>query len=55
MAPPAPHGRSSALRLGWMMGLEPTTPGTTIRCSNRLSYIHHAGKEGLYQTDARPV
>ena len=22
------------------MGLEPTTPGTTIRCSNRLSYIH---------------
>ena len=23
------------------MGLEPTTLGTTIRCSNRLSYIHH--------------
>ncbi len=22
------------------MGLEPTTPGTTIRCSNQLSYIH---------------
>ena len=23
------------------MGLEPTTLGTTIRCSNQLSYIHH--------------
>ena len=26
--------------LGWKMGLEPTTPGTTIQCSNQLSYIH---------------
>lgn len=25
---------------GWKMGLEPTTLGTTNRCSNRLSYIH---------------
>jgi hypothetical protein len=25
---------------GWMMGLEPTTFGTTIRRSNRLSYNH---------------
>ncbi len=23
------------------MGLEPTTLGTTIRCSNQLSYMHH--------------
>ena len=26
--------------LGWVIGLEPTTPGTTIRCSNQLSYTH---------------
>ncbi len=25
---------------GWMMGLEPTTLGTTNRCSNQLSYNH---------------
>ena len=23
------------------MGFEPTTPGTTIQCSNQLSYTHH--------------
>ncbi len=23
------------------MGFEPTTLGTTIRCSNQLSYMHH--------------
>ena len=26
--------------LGWLMGFEPTTLGTTIRCSNRLNYSH---------------
>ena len=28
------------LHLGWVKGLEPSTPGTTIRCSNQLSYTH---------------
>ena len=30
-----------AFLFGWPMGFEPTTLGTTIRCSNRLSYGHH--------------
>ena len=29
------------LFVGWVKGLEPSTPGTTIRCSNQLSYTHH--------------
>ncbi len=31
-------------KMGWQMGLEPTTLGTTIRCSNQLSYCHHLVK-----------
>src|SRR5687768_15612200 len=26
---------------GWLTGIEPATPGATVRCSNRLSYSHH--------------
>ena len=26
---------------GWIMGFEPTAPGTTNQCSNQLSYTHH--------------
>ncbi len=31
----------AAFKVGWVKGLEPSTPGTTIRCSNQLSYTHH--------------
>ena len=35
-----------ALFVGWVKGLEPSTPGTTIRCSNQLSYTHHIELQG---------
>ena len=37
------RGRSpvSGYNMGWKTGFEPATLGITIRCSNRLSYIHH--------------
>ena len=34
--------------MGWVKGLEPSTLGTTIRCSNQLSYTHHIL---LFQTE----
>ena len=30
-----------AIEKGWLRGFEPPTPGTTIQCSNQLSYSHH--------------
>ncbi len=35
--------------MGWVMGLEPTTLGTTNRCSNQLSYTHHANASKIYK------
>ena len=31
--------------MGWVKGLEPSAPGTTIRCSNQLSYTHHMARQ----------
>ena len=41
------------LSMGWVKGLEPSTPGTTIRCSNQLSYTHHI-KQWHAKRDSNP-
>ena len=41
-----------ALHVGWVKGFEPSTPGTTIRCSNQLSYTHHI-KYGAQEREGR--
>ncbi len=38
---PEQKPRPFRLHVGWVKGFEPSTPGTTIRCSNQLSYTHH--------------
>ena len=39
--------------MGWVKGLEPSTLGTTIRCSNQLSYTHHINCSQLERWHAR--
>ena len=43
-----------ALFVGWVKGLEPSTPGTTIRCSNQLSYTHHISDTGTPEGTRTP-
>jgi hypothetical protein len=38
-----PGDRWAVFSLGWKIGFEPTTSGTTIQRSNQLSYIHRLG------------
>ncbi len=40
-------------KLGWKMGFEPTTPGTTIQCSNQLSYNHHMCSDLFVKSTAK--
>ena len=41
--------------MGWVKGLEPSTPGTTIRCSNQLSYTHHRKWYARRDSNPRPT
>ena len=54
---PEQKPRPFRLHVGWVKGFEPSTPGTTIRCSNQLSYTHHitilsSGKLNLSKADS---
>ncbi len=40
---------------GWVRGLEPPTSGTTIQCSNQLSYTHHKNKLRILIRLSEPV
>ena len=40
---------------GWMMGLEPTTPGTTNQCSNQLSYNHRVFVSAKVRISTHPA
>ena len=45
--------RVTWFHMGWVKGLEPSTLGTTIRCSNQLSYTHHINCSQLERWHAR--
>ena len=54
---PEQKPRPFRLHVGWVKGFEPSTPGTTIRCSTQLSYTHHitilsSGKLNLSKADS---
>ena len=40
---------------GWLKGLEPSTLGITIRCSNQLSYSHRVTEPKMWVFDVIPV
>ena len=40
-------GAPRLFKLGWQTRLERATPGTTIQCSNQLSYCHHFWKSNI--------
>ena len=39
------NDNSYLIKKGWKTGFEPATLGTTNRCSNQLSYIHHLRRQ----------